>query len=211
MGAMTVNRTGVRRLRGTHVSNKLLLVDYENVQQLDFGLLGAGYDVTIFAGATQKNVPIELVASAQKLGDRVTWRRVEGNGKNALDFHIACELGRVLERGSKVQCTVLSKDQGFDPLLRYLNKNGLQCRRINSMLELSTTTAPKTEPNYERAVELLGKTVKNARPRTRLTLSKHIAAMWQNKLTKADINRIIDLLFANKMISETNNRLTYEF
>ena len=62
-----------------------------------------------------------------------------------------------------------------------------------------------------QGLELLGKTVKNARPRTRSTLSKHIAAMWQNKLTKADINRIIDLLFANKMISETNNRLTYEF
>ena len=193
------------------MNNRLLLVDYENVQQLDFGLLGEGYDVIIFAGASQKSVPIDLVASAQRLGDRVAWQRVEGNGKNALDFHIACELGRVLERGSKVHCTVLSKDQGFDPLLRYLGKNGLKCRRVNSMLELGPKAASKNEPHYTRVVDLLGKTVKNARPRTRSTLSKHIAAMWQNKLTKADINRIIDLLFANKMISETNNRLTYEF
>ena len=35
--------------------------------------------------------------------------------------------------------------------------------------------------------------------------------MFQNKLPQTDINRIVDLLFANKMISETNNRLTYEF
>lgn len=107
------------------MTNKLLLVDYENVQQLDFTLLGDGHQVAIFVGANQKNVPIDLVTAAQKLGGRVEWRRVEGSGSNALDFHIACELGRVLERSPNVHCTVLSKDKGFDPLLRHLNMNGL--------------------------------------------------------------------------------------
>lgn len=193
------------------MSDRLLLVDYENVQQIDFGLVGESYHVTIFVGASQKNVPIDLVASAQKLGSRVDWRCVEGNGSNALDFHVACELGRMLERSSGTHCTVLSKDKGFDPLLRYLNKCGLKCTRINSLLELGSKAASKTEPNYKRVVELLGKTVKNARPRTRSTLSKHISAMFQNNLAQSDLNRVIDLLFANKMISETNNRLTYEF
>ena len=167
------------------MTNKLLLVDYENVQQLDFGLLGEGYDVIVFVGANQKNVPIDLVAKAQKLGSRVDWRRVDGNGNNALDFYIACELGRILERSPSVHCTVLSKDKGFDPLLRHLNKSGLKCARINSLLELGSKAASKTEPNYKRVVELLGKTVKNARPRTRSTLSKHISAMFQNKLPQA--------------------------
>ena len=134
------------------MSNKLLLVDYENVQQLDFALLGDGYRVAIFVGASQKNVPIELVASAQKLGSRVDWRRVEGNGSNALDFHIACELGRILERSPSVHCTVLSKDKGFEPLLRYLNKHGLTCTRINSLLELGSRVASKSEPDYTRVV-----------------------------------------------------------
>ncbi len=193
------------------MANKLLLVDYENVQQLDFGLLGEGYDVIVFVGVNQKNVSIDLVAKAQKLGSRLDWRRVDGNGNNALDFYIACELGRMLERSRNVHCTVLSKDKGFDPLLRHLNKSGLKCARINSLLELGAKSASKTEPNYTRVVELLGKTVKNARPRTRLTLTKHISAMFQNKLPQGDINRIIDLLFANKMISEANKRLTYAF
>ena len=193
------------------MTTKLLLVDYENVQQLDFGLLGDAYNVIVFFGASQKSVPIDLVASAQKLGSRVVWQRVEGNGKkNALDFFIACELGRVRERAPGVHCTVLSKDQGFDPLLLHLNKNGLKCARINSMLELGPKATSKTEPDYTRVVELLRKT-EDARPRTRLTLSKHISAMFQNGLPAADINRIIDLLFANKVITESNKRLTYEF
>ena len=193
------------------MSHKLLLVDWENVQRLDFGLLEEGFQVIVFVGASQKNVPIDVVASAQPLGGRIDWRRVDGNGNNALDFYIACQLGRVIERTPNVQCIVLSKDKGFDPLLRHLNKNGLKCRRINSLLELQPTTATTKEPNYTRVVELLGKTEKNARPRKRSTLSQHIASMFQKSLSQKDIDRIIDLLFANKMISETNNRITYEF
>jgi hypothetical protein len=193
------------------LSYKLLLVDWENVQRVDFGLLEDGFQVIVFVGATQKNVPIEVVAGAQPLGGRIDWRRVDGNGNNALDFHIACELGRVTERTPTVPCIVLSKDKGFDPLLRHLKKNGLKCRRINSLLELQPTTRITKEPNYARVVDLLGKTEKNARPRKRSTLSQHISSMSQKSLSQKNIDRIIDLLFANKMISETNNRITYEF
>jgi len=201
-----------RGMEGTELPTKLLLVDYENVQQVDFGLVAEGYDVMVFVGANQKSVPIELVAGAQKLGSRVRWERVDGSGRNALDFFIACQLGRVAERSSGTQCTVLSKDKGFDPLLRHLNRNGLKCRRINSLLELGAKAQPKSEPNYMRVVEVLGRSEKKSRPRTRLTLKKHVAAMFNgNPLKPAELNRVIDLLFANKMISETNNRLTYEF
>jgi hypothetical protein len=34
-------------------------------------------NVIIFVGASQKAVPIELVTSAQKLGTRVKWQKVE--------------------------------------------------------------------------------------------------------------------------------------
>jgi hypothetical protein len=196
---------------GVVLSHKLLLVDWENVQRVDFGLLEEGFQVIVFVGASQKSVPIEVVASAQRLGSRIEWRRVDGNGNNALDFYIACQLGRVIERTPTVQCIVLSKDKGFDPLLRHLNKNGLKCRRINSLLELQPTTTTTKEPNYTRVVDLLGKTEKNARPRKRSTLSQHISSMFQKSLSQKDTDRIIDLLFANKMISETNNRIAYAF
>jgi hypothetical protein len=56
-----------------------------------------------------------------------------GNGGNALDFHIACELGRILETARDTTCIVLSRDKGFDPLLLHLNGNGLTCHRIDDM------------------------------------------------------------------------------
>lgn len=193
------------------VTNKLLLVDFENVQQVDLTRLGDNYQVVIFVGSGQKSVPIDLVTNAQRLGDRVEWQRVEGNGSNALDFHIACHLGRVIEKSPNLHCIVLSKDKGFDPLLRQLNKTGLKCKRINSLLELEPKSATEEEPNYKRVLELLSKSEKKSRPRKRKTLSQHISSMFQKNIAQSDIDRIIDILFANKMISESNNTITYEF
>ncbi len=193
------------------MTKKLLIVDFENVQQVDLARLDEGTNVIIFVGASQKAVPIELVTSAQKLGARVEWQKVEGNGRNALDFHIACHLGRVLEKSPQLHCIVLSKDKGFDPLLRQLNKIGLKCQRINSLIELDPKSASVDEPSYKRVVEVLGKSEKKTRPRKLKTLSQYISSIFQKKIVQKDIDRIIDMLFANKMISEINNTISYEF
>jgi len=194
------------------MTQKLLLVDFENVQQVDLARLDDSFQIIIFVGAAQKSIPIELVTNAQKLGSRIEWQRVDANGSNALDFFIACQLGRVLERSPQLQCIVLSKDKGFDPLLRHLNKTGLQCTRLNSLLELDPRAAAQPEePNYKRVLEVLGKSEKKSRPRKRKTLSQHISSIFQKKLPQAEVDRLIDILFANKMISETNDTITYEF
>jgi hypothetical protein len=194
------------------MTQKLLLVDFENVQQVDLARLDDSFQIIIFVGAAQKSIPIELVTNAQKLGSRIEWQRVDANGSNALDFFIACQLGRVLERSPQLQCIVLSKDKGFDPLLRHLNKTGLKCKRLNSLLELDPKAAAQPEePNYKRVIEVLGKSEKKSRPRKRKTLSQHISSIFQKKLPQAEVDRLIDILFANKMISETNDTITYEF
>ncbi|MFH0802783.1 MAG: PIN domain-containing protein [bacterium] len=196
------------------MNRTILLIDYENVQQIDLFRLDDSFQIIIFVGGSQKSVPIELVTNAQKLGSRIEWEKVEGNGRNALDFFIACHLGRVFERSPQLNCIVLSKDKGFDPLLRHLNKNGLKCKRINSLMELDLKVDVvdiEGEPNYKRVVELLRKSEKKSRPRRRKTLSQHISSMFQKNIEQKEIDRIIDILFANKMISETNNAISYEF
>jgi hypothetical protein len=197
------------------MNQKLLLVDFENVHQVDLSRLDDNFKIIIFVGANQKSVPIELVTNAQKLGTRVEWQKVDGVGSNALDFFIACQLGRVSEKSPQINCIVLSKDKGFDPLLKHLNKNGLKCKRINSLLELESRAATKTateeDPNYKRVVELLARIEKRSRPRKLNTLSQHISSMFQKKIAQKDIDPIIDLLFANTLISESNNIISYDF
>jgi len=200
---------------------RLLLVDFENVQQVELAGLDDSFRVIIFVGADQKSVPFDLVTKAQKLGSRVEWQKIIGNGSNALDFFIACQLGRVFESTPRPECTVLSKDKGFDPLLKFLSASGMKCRRINSLAELhhkpaATTARPSSqpqteEPNLRRVVEVLGKLEKRGRPRKRKTLSQCISAMFQNKLHKQEVDRIIAAMLNKGLISEANNAITYEF
>lgn len=191
--------------------NKCLLVDFENVQEVNLDLLDSSFRVIIFVGASQKNTPIELVKKAQTFGSRLQWQTIEGNGKNALDFHIAMQLGRFLEKSQNLECIVLSKDKGFDPVLRYLNQAGLKCKRLNSMIELSSTPVSTDNPNYQRVFDVLKKSEKKNRPRRRKTLTQHVSAMFQKKLKETEVNEIIDILFARNLISETNNIISYEF
>ena len=206
---------------------RLLLVDFENVQKVALTELDSSYGVVIFVGASQKNLPFDLVTVAQQLGNRVEWQKVAGEGRNALDFFIAFELGRVLERTRGTECTVLSNDKGFDPLLRHLNSVGMKCRRISSLHELRRTAAAapaeaphvrhvaaaatSETPHVRRVTELLGKLEKKARPRRLRTLGQSIAAMYQNKLTKQQVDGVISAMLANRLITESDGEITYEF
>jgi len=200
---------------------RLLLVDFENVQQVELRELDDSYRVVIFVGASQKSVPIDMVTNAQRLGGRVEWQRIAGDGRNALDFFIAYHLGRVMERAPRPECIVLSKDKGFDPLLKHLAASGLKCRRVNSLQELRAAPAeptlrgsreqPRDEPHVKRVVELLGKLEKRSRPRKRKTLAQSISAAFQKRLSREDIDRIINTLVAKGLISESAGLIHYQF
>lgn len=119
------------------MKKSLLLVDLENVHKVDLSLLDESFRAIIYVGANQ-NPPkaASKKATAHKF-QRVDFQKIEGTGKNALDFHIAFELGRTFATAADTECIVLSKDKGFDPLLIHLNKNGLKCRRVNSLDDLA--------------------------------------------------------------------------
>jgi hypothetical protein len=118
------------------VNEQVVLVDFENVQKLDLARLPAHAHIRIFAGAQQPKLPTALVLQAQALGLAIERIRIDGNGPNAFDYHIACHLGEGLARTPHADFVIVSRDTGFDPLLRHLKARGLQCRR-----EAPATTA----------------------------------------------------------------------
>ena len=118
------------------MSKRLVLVDFENVQKLDLSILDESYRAIVFVGASQAPPKAARNKATAHRFSRVDFQKIEGNGKNALDFHIAFHLGRTFETAPETECIVLSKDKGYDPLLVHPNKNGLSCRRIVSLEEL---------------------------------------------------------------------------
>src|SRR5258708_362879 len=129
------------------MADSVLLVDYENIGKVDLGAIPAGVRVPFFFGASQKSVPTEFLRAALKLGERFVPMDIEGQGKNALDFHIAFYLGEYLARSADTPCVILSKDKGFDPLIKHLVKRGFAVRRANSIAEaLGSRALPAAAP-----------------------------------------------------------------
>jgi len=197
----------------TATYDEYLLVDFENVPRLDLGRMEKQTRVFVFVGDQQQRIPFGLVESAQALGDSLEWCKISGQGRNALDFHIAFYLGELNQTAPKnVKFTVLSGDRGYDPLVAHLTQRGRACSRISSLRERQKES-PKNmdDPETNRILQNLGKIAKAKRPRTRNTLSKYIASMVRDKVDSEGVAAILDNLFIMGKVSEHNRRLQYDF
>jgi hypothetical protein len=183
----------------------LLLVDLENVQTIDLAVVPATARVLIFHGANQKKLPIALVKQAQVFGDRLQWIPISGQGANALDFHIAYYLGRELAANPKTRCVILSKDQGFDPLVRHIVDNNAACQRVATLKGIFPT-APENETApqdpFTRTLTLLRK--EKARPRFRKGLVGKVSCYFP-KQSPEECEAIVERLFETKHVAESGD------
>ena len=191
---------------------KILLVDYENVQSIQIDELDPNNtEIVIFIGDSQNKIPFQLVKDSQKFGEKLNWIKIEGNGTNALDFHIAYHLGKITNEKTQDKYIILSKDKGFDPLVKYICKQGFECKRINSINEIIDKRKNKTDiDKYKKLFENLKKIGKTKRPRKRSTLITHAKSGLGNILEE-QLNDIIDELFINNEITEENGKIKYHF
>ncbi len=218
---------------------KLLLVDFENVPKVDLSALPADVTVPFFFGASQRTVPTAFLKEALKLGSRFLPIDIEGQGKNALDFHIAFYLGEYLQAAPGAECVILSRDKGFDPLVRHLVGRGFRVRRVGNISDAFQATpsaiappaattrarpartaaaktskraAPAAAPSveFERARALLRKTPVKNRPSKRKRLAAMLASYFAAQKPSDDqIQRLIAALIADGCVVEQGGSLSY--
>ena len=215
------------------MNQSILLVDYENIGKIELGEIPAGVLVPFFFGASQKSVPKEFLKAALNLRERFVAIDIEGQGKNALDFHIAYYLGEYLTRSPQYACIILSKDKGFDPLVKHLVLRGFAVRRANSLREaypaaVTENRRPQAESRRvaaanqrpaarapasvpESAVQWLSGSARTRRPRTRKALAAHLYSHFSKKIPEGDIQSLIDQLVSSGQLGEANGKITYHF
>jgi hypothetical protein len=189
------------------VVERVLFVDLENVQKIDLTRVQPDSRVLIFYGATQKALPEELVVQAQPFGTRLRWIKMSGHGHNALDFHIAFYLGQELAANPASECTVLSRDTGFDPLMRHLASLGHSCSRVSVLQE--THPRPRPAPDgdpFARLVMLLRKD--KALPLRPTGLAAKVKS-WFPRLEDAERLALVHRLFAESLVQESGTSLSY--
>jgi hypothetical protein len=192
-----------------------VLVDFENVQPKDLALLtGGSYKIQVFLGTHQGKIPVAMARALQAFGPDVEYVQVNGSGNNALDFHIAYYIGRLAATAQDAHFHVISKDTGFDPLLKHLKEQGISCRRSISIADipLGSATTSGSESIAERVkavVENLAKR-KSARPRTLKTLRTTIKALLGSQLMEDELDRLIEQLTRRGVIKIAAGKVQYE-
>lgn len=189
-----------------------IFIDFENVQPKDLALLrGRDYKVMIFVGATQAKLPTEFAIAAQALGPAAEYIQIEGSGRNSLDFHIAYYLGSTSAAAASGESFVISKDTGFDPLMRHLKAKGISCRRFGSIGDIPGLKEAAIKPSSDPTQRVLANFAKrgSAKPRTLKTLRSSIKHLLGKQATEEMVNSLMGELERLNAVKIADGKVTY--
>lgn len=204
---------GVQTL-GSPVTKRtnFVLVDFENVQPKDIGLLKDGpFKVKVFLGPNQSKVPISLAAALQSLGDNAEYIVLQTAGNNALDFHIAYYIGVLSEAEPTAFFHVISKDTGFDSLLKYLKG-----KKIFAQRSVCISDIPYFKPVLPAAPEAQVEAVltdlirrKASKPRTQKTLLSTLHALFKKELSEQQLAALFAALCKRGVVKVEGTKVSY--
>ena len=194
-----------------------VLIDYENVQPKNLAALkdvskGRAFKVYVFVGANQSRIPRELVFEMQSLGRDAQYVEITGSGKNAADFHIAFYLGSLSESDSDDEFHVVSKDTGFDPLIRHLQAKNIKAARRRDLFEIPWLKTSESESLGEkidqvtRNFDLRG----HSRPRKVRTLKASIRSLFGGNVTDDELESMVQGLRERKYIAIEGEAIKYK-
>jgi hypothetical protein len=194
------------------MKNNYILIDYENVQPKNLALLnGHPVKVFVFLGANQSKVPFEFATALQSLGTNAEYVKIDGSGSNALDFHIAYHVGRLAEIDPSGYFHIVSKDTGFDPLIKHLKARKVLAQRSRELSEIFFLRISNAK-SVEEKIQAIAKSLAargQARPRKVKTLANTINALFLKTLEEAELLKLIDEMKSRKLIVVENESVSY--
>ena len=124
------------------IYHRAYLIDSENISDewVDFlDIMEIQDAIFVFYTGKSTHINCERVCKLMQHGiGRVQWIKCfEGN--NALDFQLVTELGAMIGLGKAAEYIIVSKDNGYNPVVRYWNDRGI------AVSKKGTKTDKKTE------------------------------------------------------------------
>ena len=189
-----------------------VLIDFENVQPKNLSILAAHpFKVFVFIGANQTKVPRHVAVAMQALGDRANYVEIDGSGPNALDFHIAYYIGELAAADPAGSFHIISKDKGFDPLIRHLKGKKIMIRRESDLAEIPNLRIPRKA----KKDDMIDAIVKNlvgrgsSRPRKVKTLQNTINHLVAETLDDAKLAALVNEMQKRKLIVINKGNIKY--
>lgn len=190
-----------------------VLIDYENVQPPDLSKLRDGpFKIKIFLGANQVKIPVALAAELQSLGTNAEYVLLESSGSNALDFHIAFYIGQLAALEPTAFFHVISKDTGFDPLMKHLKGKKIFAQRSTCIADI-----PYFKPSFPSAPDAQIDVVvadlirrKASKPRTQKSLLSTLHALFKKELSEQQLSHLFSSLCRRGIVKVEGTKVTYE-
>lgn len=190
-------------------------IDFENLPKALEYAISSKNDfarIFVFIGSQQK-VKIDLSDTTIPL----TLVKIEGTGKNNLDFHLIYYLGKCQEIASEtVEFVIFSKDTGWDRLIKFIQQEGRVCRRIG---EFKKTAVPKTMPttnslpaDVQQVINKLNQIQPDKRPKRLDRLTNHLNSVMNSLKLSITARQMVARLKQQGVISVgENNQTEYHF
>jgi hypothetical protein len=214
------------------MATNYVLVDFENVQPDSLAALAGGaFRIKVFVGAAQARgrISFELSHSMQMLGTSAEYVKIARSGPNAVDMHIAYYVGRLIEKDQHAVIYIVSRDTDFDPLVEYLQGNGINCKRAKSIAEI-VRSQPKPRPPVQPPKAARGQMpakrghgdkmapiIKHlhslsGKPGTRKKLGQTMANYFRQHggaLADSAIEQLIEDLIRMKYVTQSGTKVSY--
>ena len=195
------------------MATNYVLIDYENVHPKNLELLTQHpFEVLVFVGETQAKIPFDLADSMQLLGNQARYVKISGTGQNALDFHIAYYIGELAAKEPEAYFHIISRDKGFDPLIRYLKGKKIHVMREKDLAEIPLLQLPVSTSMDEKVAAI----VKNlggrgqSRPRKVRTLKNTINSLFTKKLDDKELSTLVQEMQKRKLIVVNQSNVSYK-
>jgi hypothetical protein len=219
-------------LIGARMRTNYVLIDYENVQVQSLDLLQQPhFRLRVFLGPNNSKLPRDLVIAVQRMHERAEYVQLDTPGSNALDFHVTYYLGTLTAQDPTGYFHIISRDKGFDSLIKHLRENGIAVARSESIEDMPCfkplmATAPAipivvpAKPLASASLSTLDDSTiklvvtdlisrKASKPRTVKTLMNTIHAKVGKNTPIAAVEGIYKVLCERGYVLESEEKVTY--
>jgi hypothetical protein len=200
-------------MKEQYMSTNYVLIDFENVQPKNLEILsGHPFTVLAFVGASQAKIPFALAAAMQQLGEKGRYIKIGGSGKNALDFHLAFYVGELAAKDPDAVFHIISKDTGFDPLIKHLRARKIRIQREKDLAEIPVLRVSAATSSDEKISTVLKNLIGRgqSRPRKVETLANTINSLFTKKLEEPELMSLVKELQKRGYIAVTDGNVTYK-
>ena len=189
-----------------------VLIDSENVKpEYIEKLKHEHFRVVVFVGANLKRLDFPIVHAVQALGSNGSYVQISSHGPNALDFHIAYYIGKLSAAHPEAYFHIISKDKGFDPLIKHLKDQKVFCGRSACVSEIPLVISTDKLPPRQRAADFYKKRIESTKapPATVTSLQSAILSHFHKLLSGEEVAEVLKALTAAGHVVVNGKKVSY--